>query len=40
MKPSANMVLLDVLSLPSGTYIIQIIKHDGTKESYRFVKQQ
>lgn len=38
-KPSANIVVLNVLPLPSGTYIIQITKTNGTKETYRFVKQ-
>ena len=39
LKPSVNMIQLSVLPLPSGTYIIQVIKKDGTKESYHFVKQ-
>ncbi|HMK03235.1 MAG TPA: T9SS type A sorting domain-containing protein [Ferruginibacter sp.] len=39
IKPSANMVVLNVLPLSSGTYIIQLVKKDGSKESYRFVKQ-
>jgi Secretion system C-terminal sorting domain len=39
MKPSANMIVLNVLPLPSGTYIIQVTKKDGSKENYRFVKQ-
>lgn len=38
-KPSANIIVLYVQSLPAGTYIIQIIKKDGVKESYQFVKQ-
>ena len=38
-KPSANMVIVNVLPLPAGTYIIQITKTDGSKENYRFVKQ-
>ncbi|MEO6253323.1 MAG: T9SS type A sorting domain-containing protein [Ferruginibacter sp.] len=39
MKPAANMVVLNVQPLASGTYFIQILKTDGSKETYRFVKQ-
>ena len=39
LKPVANMVILNVEPLAAGTYFIQIIKADGNKESYRFVKQ-
>ena len=39
LKPVANMVILNVQPLAAGTYFIQIIKADGNKESYRFVKQ-
>ena len=39
LKPTASMVLMNVLHLPAATYILQIIKNDGSKESYRFVKQ-
>jgi len=39
MKPAANMVILNVQPLASGTYFIQITKDDGNKETYRFVKQ-
>lgn len=39
LKPTANMVLMNVLYLPAATYILQIIKTDGSKETYRFVKQ-
>jgi len=38
LKPSVNMIRLNVLPLSSGSYIIQVIKKDGTKESYHFVK--
>lgn len=38
MKPQANMVILNVQPLAGGTYFIQIIKQDGSKETYRFVK--
>lgn len=37
-KTAADMIVLNVKQLPAGTYIIQIIKHNGTNESYRFVK--
>jgi hypothetical protein len=39
LKPAANMVVLNVQPLASGTYFIQILKTDGNKETYRFVKQ-
>ncbi len=39
MKPTANMVVLNVQPLASGSYFIQIIKADGSKETYRFIKQ-
>ncbi|HEX2684792.1 MAG TPA: T9SS type A sorting domain-containing protein [Ferruginibacter sp.] len=39
LKPTANMVVLNVQPLASGTYFIQILKTDGSKETYRFVKQ-
>ena len=39
MKPTVNMVSLNVAPLPAGTYILQIIKNDGSKESFLFVKQ-
>ncbi len=38
-KPQANMVVLNVQPLAAGTYIIQIQKTNGEKESYQFVKQ-
>ena len=38
-KPAANMIILNVQPLPSGNYLIQIIKSDGSRESYHFVKQ-
>ncbi len=39
LKPTANMILVNVSSLSAGTYIIQIIKNNGDKESHRFIKQ-
>lgn len=39
LKPTTNMVVLNVQPLAAGTYFIQIIKNDGNKETYRFVKQ-
>lgn len=39
MKPGANMVILNVQPLASGTYFIRILKNNGSKETYRFVKQ-
>ncbi len=39
LKPAANMVILNVQPLAAGTYFIQILKTDGNKETYRFVKQ-
>lgn len=39
LKPTANMVILNVRPLAAGTYFIQIIKTNGNKETYRFVKQ-
>ena len=38
-KPAANMVVMNVSSLASGTYILQITKTNGDKETYRFIKQ-
>ena len=38
MKPVASTVQLNVSALPAGTYILQIIKNDGSRENYRFVK--
>lgn len=39
-RPAVNNIMMNVLSLPAGTYILQIIKANGDKESFRFVKQQ
>ena len=39
MKPTTNMVILNVQPLAAGTYFIQITKDNGDKETYRFVKQ-
>ena len=39
IKPAANTVKLNVQPLAAATYFIQIIKADGSKETYRFVKQ-
>ncbi len=39
LKPAANMVVLNVQPLAAGTYFLQIIKTDGDKETFRFVKQ-
>jgi hypothetical protein len=39
MKPTANMVVLNVQPLAAATYFLIITKDDGNKETYRFVKQ-
>ncbi len=39
MTPAANMVVLNVQPLAAGSYFIQIIKADGSKQTYRFIKQ-
>jgi len=40
MKPSANLVVLNVEPLAAGTYLLQVINNNtGNKESLRFVKQ-
>ncbi|MEP7238507.1 MAG: T9SS type A sorting domain-containing protein, partial [Ferruginibacter sp.] len=39
LKPAANMVILNVQPLAAGTYFLLITKTDGSKETYRFVKQ-
>jgi Secretion system C-terminal sorting domain len=38
-KPSVNMVDLNVQSLAAATYFLIITKEDGSKETFRFVKQ-
>ena len=38
-KPAANMVILNVQPIAAGTYFLVITKTDGSKETYRFVKQ-
>ena len=38
MNPTVNNVQLHVLPLAAGSYILQIIKKDGSKETYPFVK--
>jgi hypothetical protein len=38
LKPVANSVQLNVSSLPASTYLLQIIKNDGSQKTYRFVK--
>ena len=38
MKPTTNTVQLNVLPLPASTYLLQIIKKDGSQQTYRFVK--
>lgn len=39
IKPTNNIVVLNVQPLAAGTYFIVITKNDGTKESHRFVKE-
>ena len=39
LKPSSNMVVLNVQPLAAATYFLIITKDDGSKETYRFVKQ-
>ncbi len=39
MKPATNMVVLNVQPLAAATYFLIITKDDGSKETYRFVKQ-
>lgn len=40
MKPSTNLVVLNVEPLAAGIYVLQVINNNtGNKESYRFVKQ-
>jgi len=39
IKPISNMVELKVMPLASGTYFLQVVKEDGSKMTYRFVKQ-
>lgn len=39
LKPLSNMVVLNVQPLASATYFLIITKEDGSKETYRFVKQ-
>ena len=39
IKPISNMVELKVMPLASGTYFLQVLKEDGSKMTYRFVKQ-
>lgn len=39
LKPTANMVVLNVQPMAGGTYFIQVTKANGEKETYRFVKQ-
>ena len=38
IKPTVNTVQLNVMHLPAATYILQILKKDGSQETYRFVK--
>lgn len=38
-KPTASLVTLNVSPLASGTYVIQVVHNNGTKETFRFVKQ-
>ena len=39
LKPSSNMVVLNVQPLAAATYFLIVTKEDGSKETYRFVKQ-
>lgn len=39
LKPSSNTVVLNVQPLAAATYFLVITKEDGSKETYRFVKQ-
>ena len=39
LKPAVNTVQMQVAGLPAGTYILVVLKNDGSRESYRFVKQ-
>lgn len=39
LRPVSNMVILNVQPLASATYFLVITKEDGSKETYRFVKQ-
>jgi len=39
LKPASNIIKLNVLPLPSGTYAIVVTGPDGIARTYRFVKQ-
>ncbi|MFM6926445.1 MAG: T9SS type A sorting domain-containing protein [Ferruginibacter sp.] len=39
LKPSSNTVVLNVQPLAAATYFLVITKEDGSKETYRFIKQ-
>jgi hypothetical protein len=39
LRPSSTNVQINVQPLAKGTYVIRIIKTDGTSESYPFIKQ-
>lgn len=39
LRPTSNMVVLNVQPLAAATYFLIISKEDGSKETYRFVKQ-
>ncbi len=39
LKPTSNLVVLNVQPLAAATYFLIITKEDGSKETYRFVKQ-
>jgi len=39
MKPTTNVVQMNVLTLPAGTYVLKMIRDNGDITTYRFVKQ-
>ncbi len=39
MKPASVYVQLNVSHLPAGSYVLKLVKQDGTAETYHFIKQ-
>lgn len=39
MKPTVNVVQMNVMRLPAGTYILKLTQDNGNISNYRFVKQ-
>ena len=39
MRPTSSLVTMNVSAMASGSYVLQVLRDNGNKETYQFVKQ-